>query len=63
MFEKVITFLKEVRTELKKVTWPTKEEAIKYTIIVISASIVVAIILGGFDLIFMEMLERFILRI
>ncbi|MDD5606594.1 MAG: preprotein translocase subunit SecE [Candidatus Pacebacteria bacterium] len=60
---KIIIFLKEVKQELKKVTWPTKQETIKYTVIVIGASLVIAVILGGFDLIFMELLEKFILKI
>jgi preprotein translocase subunit SecE len=58
---KVITFLKEVRLEMKKVNWPTKEETIKYTLIVIGISVVVAIFLGGFDILFTTLLEKFVL--
>ena len=58
---KVITFLKEVRLEMKKVNWPTKEETIKYTLIVIGISVVVAIFLGGFDILFTTLLENFVL--
>jgi preprotein translocase subunit SecE len=58
---KVITFLKEVRLEMKKVNWPTKEETIKYTLIVIGISVVVAIFLGGFDVLFTTLLEKFVL--
>jgi preprotein translocase subunit SecE len=58
---KVITFLKEVRLEMKKVNWPTKEETIKYTLIVIGISVVVAIFLGGFDILFTALLEKFVL--
>jgi preprotein translocase subunit SecE len=58
---KVITFLKEVRMEMKKVNWPTKEETIKYTLIVIGISVVVAIFLGGFDVLFTTLLERFVI--
>ncbi len=60
---KIIVFLKEVKAELNKVTWPNRKETIRYTAIVIGASVVVAIILGGFDRIFMELLNKFILKI
>ncbi len=60
--EKVINFLKQVKQELKKVTWPSKEEAIKYTTIVIGSSFVIALLLGGFDWIFSQLLMKFILK-
>lgn len=50
-------FLNEVRTELSKVTWPTRAETIRLTIIVVIISIVVGIYLGGLDLLFTEMLK------
>jgi len=46
---------------MKKVNWPTKEETIKYTLIVIGISVVVAIFLGGFDILFTTLLEKFVL--
>jgi preprotein translocase subunit SecE len=57
---KIITFFQEVKTEIKKVNWPTKKETIMYTLIVIAISIVVAIYLGGLDFIFTTILNRFI---
>ncbi|PIW92119.1 MAG: preprotein translocase subunit SecE, partial [Candidatus Nealsonbacteria bacterium CG_4_8_14_3_um_filter_37_23] len=33
MFTKIITFLKEVKLEIKKVNWPTRQETIRYTLI------------------------------
>jgi len=47
--EKITKFLKEVVAELKKVTWPTKEELTGSTIVVIVVSIVVAIFIGVVD--------------
>ena len=58
---KTITFLKEVRLEMKKVNWPTKQETIKYVIIVIGTSAALAIFLGGLDFIFITILNKFIL--
>jgi len=58
---KITTFLKEVRLEMKKVNWPTRQETLRYTLIVIGVSIVVAVFLGGIDFIFTTLLNRFIL--
>jgi len=58
---KIATFLKEVRLEIKKVNWPTREETIKYTLIVIGISVVVAMYLGGLDILFTTLLEKFFL--
>jgi len=61
MFDKIITFLKEVKLEMKKVNWPTREETIRYTLIVIGVSAIVAAFLGTLDFIFTTLLEKFIL--
>jgi len=59
---KITTFLKEVRLEMKKVNWPSRQETIQYTLIVIGVSVVVAIYLGGLDFIFSFLLNKLILR-
>jgi len=41
------TFLREVIAELKKVTWPTREETVKLTVVVIVISILVGAFIGG----------------
>ena len=61
MIDKIINFLKEVNSELKKVNWPTREEAIKYTGIVIAASLAVSFFLGGLNYLFTYLLSRFVL--
>lgn len=61
IINRITTFLKEVRVELKKVNWPTKKEAIKYTLIVIGVSFVVAIFLGGLDFLFTWLISNFLL--
>jgi len=54
---KIATFLREVKTETKRVNWPTREETIRYTLIVVGVSLVVAAYLGGLDIII-----RFIIK-
>jgi len=54
--------LGEVKTELQKVIWPTKQETLKYTLVVIAFSLGVALILGAADYglfrLFSKIIER-----
>ncbi len=61
VFNKIINFLKEVKLEIKKINWPTRRETLKYTLIVIGASVTVAAFLGGLDFIFNFILNKIIL--
>jgi len=49
MLERIKTYLLETRTELKKVSWPTKDELKESTRVVIVASIVLTIFIGVVD--------------
>lgn len=44
-----INFLKEVKEELSKVVWPTREQTARMTTIVIIVAVVVGMVIGGFD--------------
>jgi preprotein translocase subunit SecE len=44
-------WLRETRAELRKVTWPTREEALRLTYVVIGLSVALGLLLGGMDLI------------
>ena len=59
---RLIKYLKVVRIEAKKVNWPTRQEALKYTLIVIGISVSVAIFLGTLDFIFTLILNKIILK-
>ena len=54
-------FLSETKVELKKVTWPTKQELIANTIVVIIAVVLCAALIWIIDSIF-SMLFRMILQ-
>ena len=54
--------MKDVRVELAKVSWPTRQETVRYTLIVIVSSIAVAIFLGAWDSLFQYLLQRFVLK-
>ena len=49
-----VTFINEVIAELKKVTWPTREETMKLTVVVIAISIIVGAFIGGLDSLFLK---------
>ena len=48
-WEQLVRFLKEVRTELKKVNWPPKKEVIGSTIVVIVSVFILSFFLGIVD--------------
>jgi len=50
-----VQFLKEAKTELKKVKWPTKNEVVKMTTIVIGISVVVSLFISGLDFVFTKL--------
>lgn len=49
MFDRIKVYLSETRVELRKVTWPTKEELKESTRVVIVASILLTIFIGVID--------------
>jgi preprotein translocase subunit SecE len=51
MYERAMVFLQEVRSELLRVNWPTKDELVGSTSVVIVITIILAIFVGLVDLI------------
>jgi len=56
----IIQYFKEVRVELTKVTWPTRAEATHLTIIILAASLIVGLYIGGLDVLFTKLLGLFL---
>jgi preprotein translocase subunit SecE len=54
----IFSFFGEVIAELKKVTWPTREEATRLTVLVLCVSITIGIILGLIDFSFSRLFEQ-----
>ncbi len=61
MLERIKNFFREVRAEFRKVVFPTREELIGSTWVVIISSIIVAVFLGVVDLILTRFVQ-YILR-
>ena len=57
---RLIRYLKETRAELRKVTWPTRQEATNLTLIVLAVTFAMAIILGAVDFVFTKLFELII---
>ncbi|MES2006795.1 MAG: preprotein translocase subunit SecE [Patescibacteria group bacterium] len=56
----MLNYLKDVRAELKHVSWPSRTQTILYTIVVILVSIGVAVYLGLWDYLFAALLKQVI---
>ena len=56
----LLSYLKEVRVELGKVTWPTRVEATNLTIIILASSLAVGLYIGGLDFVFTSLLGTFL---
>jgi preprotein translocase subunit SecE len=58
---KIMTFVSEVRAEIKKVSWPTKDELVGTTIIVCIIVLIFALILGAMDAMFSAVIKKLII--
>lgn len=60
MKNKILNFLEEVRTELKKVTWPEKRVLKISTVVIVFLMVIMAIYLGIVDVIFSKLISLII---
>lgn len=56
----IIRYLKETRAELKKISWPSREEATRLTAIVLAVTAFMAALLGLVDYIFTRLFDLII---
>ncbi len=55
--KKALQFIKEAREELRKVTWPTRDEVTSYTMVVIVAVVFLSLYLWAVDLGLMKIIN------
>jgi len=55
-------FLSESRFELRKVVWPTRQEATRMTWVVMVVVIILSLLLGGFDYVIQRLVQLFLTR-
>lgn len=53
----ITTFFGEVKLELSKVKWPTRDEVVKLTLTVFLVSAVLGLFVGGLDFLFTKTLS------
>jgi preprotein translocase subunit SecE len=56
----IVNYIKETRAEMGHVNWPTRQQTIRFTILVILVSLAVAILLGVSDYVFSQLLKLFV---
>ena len=56
-------YLRETRGELRKVTWPTRDEAWRLTAIVLGVTLAFAVFLWGMDALFSNFIQFLIQQI
>jgi preprotein translocase subunit SecE len=54
---KYIKFIKEAKEELKKVAWPSKNEAVGTTIVVLIFVVIMSVFLGVVDVVLSKIVE------
>lgn len=56
----ITSYFKEVRSEMKHVSWPSRRMAVVYTAVVIGVSLATAAYLGLLDYIFAGIIQKII---
>lgn len=56
----ITTYFKEVRAEMKHVSWPSRRQVVIYTAVVIGISLGVAVYLGLLDYLFAAVIQKII---
>jgi len=56
----LIVYLKETQGEMKHVTWPSRQQAIAFAVVVVIISIFIAFFLGFFDYLFKLTIAKFV---
>jgi preprotein translocase subunit SecE len=62
MVMRIKEFAQEVLVEFRKVTWPSRQELINSTTVVIVVTVVLAFFLGGVDIGLTKLVERILHR-
>jgi preprotein translocase subunit SecE len=61
IIDKIKNKIQEIISEGKKITWPTKNETIKFTLIVIVISIIFSVVLGLLDFIYIKIISKLVI--
>jgi len=59
--KRFIQYIKDTRAELVHVKWPTRREAMSFTLLVILVSILTSVLLGFFDYLLSLVIQKFVI--
>ncbi len=60
MFERIVNYLKGVKAEVARVSWPTRNEVISLTALILLLTVVVTVYIWGVDGIIGTLLRIFV---
>jgi preprotein translocase subunit SecE len=55
MFKRLAQFIREVRIELKKVSWPTRDQMVAFTVVTLVTSVALTALVFGLDAMLKEL--------
>lgn len=53
---RISNYVKETRTEMSHVNWPSREQTVRFTSLVVAVSLITAVLLGVSDFVFSKLL-------
>jgi len=62
IFSKIISYFQESKSELQKVTWPTRQETLRYSAIVIGAILIATAVVAAFDILLIKIVQFFVIK-
>ena len=60
MFERITNYLKGVRSEVDRVSWPTRNEVISFTVLILVLVVILTIYIWGVDTIIQGVIRFFV---
>lgn len=60
MFERITNYLKGVRSELDRVSWPTRNEIISFTVLILVLVVILTTYIWGVDTIIQGFIRFFV---
>lgn len=58
----LMDYLSASRAELAKVSWPTRRQTVRLTILVVGFSLIMAVILGSLDVAFSSLVQKLVVK-
>jgi len=60
LFSFIVNFIKESYAELKKVNWPTRDDVVSQTVVVVVSLVIVSVLLTIIDFLSLEFISKII---